>query len=212
MRTSELIRLLAEDGKQPSSPLGKTVALLFLAGVAMIVAIFAAFVGVRPDFSEAIWTERVLFKMAIVISLAVAGFCLLLQLGRPTARLAPWMWFIVALATILLIGSIVELFVIPANQWGSSLNGSNRTLCLVAIPALSIIPLGAAILGLRNGAPRNSTLAGAGAGMAAGAIGAAVYAMYCNNDSPLFVAAWYPVAVGFVVLAGAIAGRATLRW
>ncbi len=212
MKTRDLIQLLVEDGKQPPSPLGKTVTLLFLGGVALIVAIFAVFVGIRPDFSEAIWTERVLFKMGIVVSLAVAGFGLLLQLGRPTARVAPWIWFIAALAAVLLAGSMIELFVIPANLRASSLNGSNRTLCLVAIPALSAIPLGAAILGLRNGAPRSSTLAGAGAGMAAGAVGATLYALNCNNDSPLFVAAWYPIAIGFVVLAGATLGRAALRW
>lgn len=212
MKTRDLIQLLVEDGKQPPSPLGTTVALLFLGGVVLIVAIFAIFVGIRPDFSEAIWTARVVFKMAIVIALAVAGFSLLLQLGRPTARVAPWIWFIAALTAVLLTGSIVELFVIPANQWVSSLNGSNRTLCLVAIPALSIIPLVAAILGLRSGAPRNSTLAGAGAGLAAAAVGATLYALNCNNDSPLFVAAWYPIAIGFVVLTGATLGRATLRW
>lgn len=212
MKTRDLIQLLVEDGKQPSSPLGKTVALVFLGGVALIVAFFAIFVGMRPDFSEAIWTARVGFKMAIVIALAVAGFGLLLQLGRPTARVAPWIWFIVALAAVLLTGSIVELFMIPSDRWSNNLNGSNRTFCLVAIPALSIIPLVAAIVGLRNGAPINSTLAGAGAGLAAGAVGATLYALNCNNDSPLFVAAWYPIAIGFVVLTGAILGRTTLRW
>jgi hypothetical protein len=178
----------------------------------MIVAIFAVFFGVRPDFSEAIWTVRVLFKMAIVIALAVAGFGLLLQLGRPTARVAPWIWFIAALAAVLLTGSFVELLMVPADRWSNNLNGSNRVFCLVAIPALSIIPLVAAIIGLRSGAPRNSTLAGAGAGLAAAAAGATLYALNCNNDSPLFVAAWYPIAIGFVVLTGAILGRATLRW
>jgi hypothetical protein len=212
VKTRDLIQLLVEDGKRPLSPLGTTVALLFLSGAAIVVAIFAVFVGMRPDFSEAIWTVRVVFKMAIVATLAVAGFGLLLQLGRPTARVAPWIWFVAVLAAVLLAGSVVELFVIPANRWVSSLNGSNRTFCLVAIPALSVIPLVAAIIGLRSGAPRNSTLAGAGAGLAAAAVGATLYALNCNNDSPLFVAAWYPIAIGFVVLTGATLGRATLRW
>jgi hypothetical protein len=212
VKTRDLITLLVEDGKQPTPQLGTTITLLFLGGLFIVVAIFAVFVGIRPDFSEAIWTARVLFKMAIVVALAVAGFGLLLQLGRPMAKFAPWIWFIAALAAVLLIGSVVELFMIPANRWVSSLNGTNRMFCLVAIPGLSVIPLVAAIIGLRSGAPRNSTFAGAGAGLAAAAVGAALYALNCNNDSPLFVAAWYPIAIGFVVLIGATLGRTTLRW
>lgn len=212
MKTRDLIQLLAEDGKQPPSPLGRSVALIFLAGVAIIATIFAIFVGLRPDFGEAIGTARVIFKMAIVIALALVGFGLLLQLGRPTARLTSWGWLVAALGAVLVAGAGVELLVVPADRWMTSVNGSNRTLCLVAVPALSVIPLIAAIAALRGSAPRNATWAGAGAGLVAGAVGGTLYALNCNNDSPLFVAAWYPIAIGFVVAAGALTGRYALRW
>ena len=54
--------------------------------------------------------------------------------------------------------------------------------------------------------------AGAAAGFLAGAIGAALYATHCPDDSPLFVAAWYSLAIGFVAALGAVAGSRLLRW
>jgi hypothetical protein len=50
------------------------------------------------------------------------------------------------------------------------------------------------------------------AGLFAGAIGAACYATHCPDDSPLIVAPWYTLAIGFVVAIGAVAGRRLLRW
>ncbi len=64
-------------------------------------------------------------------------------------------------------------------------------------------------------APRRTGTAGscgAAAGLLAGAIGAALYATHCPDDSPLFVATWYTLAIGFVVGLGALAGSRLLRW
>jgi hypothetical protein len=65
---------------------------------------------------------------------------------------------------------------------------------------------------LRHGAPERPDLAEAAAGVFAGAIGAAFYATHCPDDSPLFVATWYSLAIGLVVVAGKLAGRQLLRW
>jgi hypothetical protein len=65
---------------------------------------------------------------------------------------------------------------------------------------------------LRQGAPEHPALAGAAAGLFAGAIGAHLYATHCPDDSPLFVAAWYTLAIAFVVGTGALAGSRCLRW
>jgi hypothetical protein len=43
-------------------------------------------------------------------------------------------------------------------------------------------------------------------------IAATLYASHCTDDSPLFVATWYPI--GFVLMAalGALIGSRVLRW
>ena len=50
-------------------------------------------------------------------------------------------------------------------------------------------------------------LTGAMAGAAAAGVGALVYASSCPDDSPLFVATWYPLATLICMGAGALAGR-----
>jgi len=65
---------------------------------------------------------------------------------------------------------------------------------------------------LRSGAPRSPGLTGALAGAAAAGIAALFYASHCPDDSPLFVATWYPLATLICMGAGALAGRRFLAW
>ena len=50
------------------------------------------------------------------------------------------------------------------------------------------------------------------AGLAAGGLAAAFYASNCTDDSPLFVALWYTLAIGIVTGAGYLAGKRWLTW
>jgi len=70
----------------------------------------------------------------------------------------------------------------------------------------------ASLIVLRAGAVTAPGWAGLASGLAAAALAAAIYAVHCNEDSPLFVAAWYGLAVMLVGGLGAILGRLTLRW
>jgi hypothetical protein len=68
------------------------------------------------------------------------------------------------------------------------------------------------LVALRRGAPLRPGIAGAVAGLCAGGLGAALYATHCIDDSPLFVAVWYSLAIAVVSLVGAVAGSRMLRW
>jgi hypothetical protein len=50
------------------------------------------------------------------------------------------------------------------------------------------------------------------AGLLSAGLGATLYASHCTDDSPLFVATWYPLAIAMVTAVGAIAGRKMLRY
>jgi hypothetical protein len=65
---------------------------------------------------------------------------------------------------------------------------------------------------MRNGAPENPGIAGALAGLMSAGIAATLYASNCFDDSPLFVATWYPLATLLVAGVGFISGRRWLRW
>jgi hypothetical protein len=77
---------------------------------------------------------------------------------------------------------------------------------------LSAVSLVAALAVLRKGAPSSPALAGATAGLLAGALSASIYATHCPDDSPLFFALWYVTALSIVVFAGLLSGRRILRW
>jgi hypothetical protein len=70
----------------------------------------------------------------------------------------------------------------------------------------------AALIALRHGASTRPAFTGAVAGLLAGGLGAAVYASYCPEDSALFLATWYSLAIAIVAIAGAAIGSRALRW
>ncbi len=107
---------------------------------------------------------------------------------------------------------VIELLVLPPDLWQVRLIGHNARICLVLIPLMSAAPLVGTLIALHRGAASNPRLAGAIAGLFAGAFGAALYATHCPDDSPLFVAAWYSLAILIVMSVGALAGSRFLRW
>ena len=80
------------------------------------------------------------------------------------------------------------------------------------IPLIGIGPLAIFLAALRHGAPTRPALAGAVAGLLAGGIAATFYAAHCTDDSPLFVAIWYPIAIAGLALIGAVAAHLCVRW
>jgi len=58
----------------------------------------------------------------------------------------------------------------------------------------------------------NPGVAGATAGLVAGGVGSMLYALTCPDDSPLFVATWYSIAVAVVAGGAAWVGNRLLRW
>jgi hypothetical protein len=77
---------------------------------------------------------------------------------------------------------------------------------------MAAAPAAGLFAALRRAAPARPGLAGAVVGLAAGGIGAILYALTCPDDSPLFVAAWYSFAIVIVTGACSMAGRRWLRW
>jgi hypothetical protein len=211
MRTEELIDLLSRDS---SSRWGLKRTLITAAGIGVMVAatLFFSGIGFRPDIAEAVQSTRFLFKFVVTISLAVAAIDATLRLGRPDGDVAHKVTSLLAVPVLLICAVTIELIVVPENQWMFKLVGHNSRSCLTLIPLLSIGPLICFLIALRQGAPERPGLAGAVSGLAAGGIAATFYAANCNDDSPLFVATWYSIAILMVAVAGGFAGRKLLRW
>jgi hypothetical protein len=211
MDTNELIAALSIDSIRPPAP-GRALTRALIPAVAIAVCLFLATLGLRPHFLSLLGEPRFLFKLLLLDLLAALAGALVLRLFRPGAvpRAAVLALAIPPILLALAIGA--ELVAVPATQWGARLVGSNSMVCLRSIPFLGFAPLIATLLALRYGAPERPALAGAAAGLFAGAIGAAIYATHCPDDSPLFVAVWYPIAIAFMTAVGAMLGARLLRW
>jgi hypothetical protein len=211
VNTDDFISVLAQDSTV-RWPFGRTLAVATASGVAITGLAFFLGVGFRPDIAQALDTGRFLFKFLVTLALATMATGLIWRIARPGIPVGRWNWTLLA-APILLGGAvIVELLVMPESTWMSSLVGTNARHCLTLIPLLAIAPLICLLIALRQGAPARPGIAGAIAGLAASGIAASFYAASCTDDSPLFVATWYPIATVIVVLAGYLAGSRFLKW
>lgn len=211
MRTDDLIELLAQDSSPPR-PFRSVLTAAVAIGIIITAAIFFVGIGFRPDISEAVRSDRFLFKFVVTIALAITATATALRLGRPGERPGRKA-LVLAIAPALLAGAVsIELLIIPESQWMPRLIGHNARFCLTLIPLLSVGPLACFLAALRQGAPSNPGLAGAVAGLAAAGVAATFYAANCNDDSPLFVMTWYPIATLIVTTAGYLIGRKLLQW
>lgn len=212
METNELIRALASDarlrGASSSSVWWGAVGL----AIALAAAIFFPTLGPRPDIATAAETPRFLFKFVVTITLAVSAFGLVRMLSRPAETSRRAMLYLVTAPALIIMAVIVELFLVPPGTWSARLVGTNSMVCLTYIPLMGIGPLAIFLVALRHSAPAKPALAGAVAGLLAGGIAATFYAAQCTDDSPLFVATWYTIAITGLALVGAAGGHRFARW
>ncbi|HEX3494019.1 MAG TPA: NrsF family protein [Methylocella sp.] len=212
MKTGDLIRALAADNEIRAMPLGRALALALISGVAIALGLHFAVLGLRPHLLTLLGEPRLLFKLCLTFLLAALSGALVARIARPGADIRRISLMLAIVPALLVAANLAEFLAVPAAEWGQRLIGSNAIFCLKSIPFLAAAPLVAALLALRQGAPEHPALAGAAGGLFAGAIGAALYATHCPDDSPLFVATWYSLAISFVVMGGALAGGRLLRW
>lgn len=210
MKTNDLIHALASDTTTVGPRLSRLLVWAAVAGLGYAAVVFVMAYGPRTDVMAAMGTVRFPFKLALAALMAASMAPVVARLARPGAPASAWG----ALAAVLILVAAValELVVVPAEQWAMLLIGKNAVLCLISIPLLGAGMLAAGLLALRNGAPTRPTLAGAAVGLFAGAIGALFYAVHCPDDSPLFIAVWYSIALAIMTAVGATLGRSVLRW
>jgi hypothetical protein len=212
VRTSELIAALAADPVPEPVRLGRRVAAALAVGFVGSLAIYAALMGPRPDFADAAQTVRFLLKFVDAFAFALPSLLLTLRLARPDAKPRALAFWLVAPLVLLAAGVVAELIVLPQSEWLARLVGHNSMFCMRMIPLLAAPMLAALIVALRAGAPMHPALTGAMAGASSAGVAALLYASHCPDDSPLFVAAWYPLATLICVAIGALAGRRFLQW
>lgn len=211
MKTDELIQaLVADRDARERFGAGALAGALGL-GLVGSLLVYAATLAPR-DLSTALFQPRFDFKLIVALALALAAVPVVVRLARPDGQPGRATLAVLVAPVLLAIGVLVELAVVDSSAWRSRLIGENAVACLFCIPLLSAPVLAAVILFLRKGAPTRPDLAGVFAGLLGGGLGALLYASHCPDDSPLFVATWYPLAIAAVVLGGRLLSMKLTRW
>lgn len=212
MRTEELIGALVADLTATRTTFRQIFAGAVVLGTVIAAGFFFAFIGLRPDFDHALESARFPLKFLFTLALLTTATGLLSRLAVPGVSAGGWASALLAPPIALAVAVAAELLVLPGAAWWPNLVGSNARLCLMLIPLLSIGPLACLLIALRQGAPSEPGLAGAVAGLVAGGVAATLYASNCTDDSPLFVATWYTLAIVVVSSAGYALGSCLLKW
>lgn len=212
MDTSELIRTLASHARKPARPLSTV--WLWAAGISVAAAalVFFAVLGPRPDIAAAAGTPRFLFKFPFAITLAASAFGCVRALSRPGASWHNAALCIAAAPALLIMAVIAELFALQPNTWSAAMIGRNGLVCMTSIALIGLGPLAVFLWTLHYSAPTRRVIAGSVAGLLAGGIAAVAYAAHCENDSPLFVALWYTLAIAGLAAVGAAGASRFARW
>ena len=180
--------------------------------VFLAAGVFFATLGPRPDIAAAAATPRFLFKFLFAITLAASAFGCVGPLSRPGANWHNAALCIAAAPTLLAMAVIAELVALSPAAWLASMTGRNGPVCMTYITLIGLGPLAIFLWILHGSAATRPAVAGSVAGLLAGGIGAFAYAAQCNDDSPLFVATWYSLAIAGLVALGAAGASRFARW
>lgn len=213
MKTEDLIDSLAADltPVSPRAAAGRIAAAALIGGgVALLLVML--WLGLRPDWPQAVGRMMFWMKAGYALVLAGAGFWCAERLARPAGSARGGLILSLAALTIVAAIGMTRLMAVPADERMTEWLGGSWMRCPGNILALSIPTLALALLAMRRLAPTRLALAGAGAGLFAGGVAAAAYGLHCPETAPIFLATWYSLGVALSTAAGALVGPVALRW
>lgn len=213
METDELIASLSADlPKVTAGAVARRIALGLGAGSLGSAVVMLAWLGLRPDLSQALATPMFWMKFSYAAATGLILAALLARLARPAAR--PGWLAALALAPFAAVATtaLVRFVQAPPETHRVLLMGHSSMICPLRILAIGLPLLAGAVWAVRGLAPTRLGLAGLVCGGCAGAIGAAIYAWACNETSAPFLAIWYTLGMALAAALGAAAGSRLLRW
>ena len=213
MKTGDLIFRLTND-LVPVEPnaVSKRLNRALMVGVTASTALLVVLYGIRSDMPELILTPMFWVRLAFPLATIATAMKLAERLARPGAPLK-LAWFAVTLPFITML--LVAAFIVILTPLGYRLQlivGTTWRVTTANIVLLSLPSLAAVMRAMKGLAPTRLMLAGAGAGLLAGAQGLLVYSLYCSEMSVPFWGVWYVLAILITAGIGAALAPIYLRW
>jgi hypothetical protein len=212
MKTDELVSLLAASAAPvPANAVGRRFSVAMGWGVAGALLLLFT-LGLRDDLAQAASGLMFWIKPAFAAGLALAALVAAERLARPGMRLGPVRAALAVPVLLLwLLAAVVLANAAPA-QRAELIFGESWKSCPLFIALLSLPLFAATLWAMKGLAPTRLTLAGASAGLLAGALSALVYALHCPESAAPFIAVWYVLGISIPTLAGTLLDPRVLRW
>lgn len=213
MKTDALIESLSERARPVSAGMAVRILLIGIGGGVLVsTAAMLLWLGPRPDLGPAMASGMYWMKFFYTLLFAVAGFWTVERLSRPGAPSRAQMIFEALPFAIVAALAFLRLVLARPDARMPMMMGHSSDVCPWRIAILSLPILAGALWSLKRLAPTRPVVAGAAAGLFAGAGGAFVYAFHCDESAMAFVAIWYSFGIVLAGVVGAAAGRLLLRW
>jgi hypothetical protein len=213
MKTDDLIALLATDVAPVNS---RAIPWRFMcrlfAGVWASAVLLWLVLGLNPALKDLPDHSMFWVKFAFPALMAAAAWPLVQRLARPGMKLrrAGAAWVLPLVAMLVLAIWVWHGAAVPERS--ALLFGQTWQVCSISIASLAMPVFVAVFWALRQLAPTQLRLAGASAGLLAGALGALVYAFHCPELAAPFLLVWNGLGMLLPTALGAALGPWLLRW
>ena len=213
MRTDDFVAILATGTQPVAVSAGRQrITIALSCGALGSLLLMMIWLGVRRDIASAALLPMFWVKLAFPAAVLAGALLSAQRLSRPGVRLGhALLWTAVPAIAMWLLAAWVLQSAAPAS-YGRLIFGVSWQVCPLYIATLSLPPMLAVWWALRGLAPTRPALAGAAAGLAAGATGALAYALYCPEMAAPFLSIWYLAGMLIPAVVGAALGPLLLRW
>jgi hypothetical protein len=213
MKTLDLVSMLstgveASDRHMP----GKRFAWALFTGLLGAILLLFTLFGIRSDMPQMLVTPLFWLKAAFPMAVVLPALFVTGRLSRPGSR-ATYGWIALS-APLLAVWLAAAFFIViapPDLRLGLVL-GSSWRVCTLNIILLSVPTFIAMFWAVKGLAPTQLALAGAGAGLLAGAQAVLVYVLYCVEMAVPFWGVWYALGMAIPTIVGTLLGPRLLRW
>lgn len=212
MKTEELITMLASGDSRPQPISRRRMTLQISLGLLVTIILLVTVLGVRVNLAQVVLMPAFWLKLAFVLALARVGWIATMRLSSPGKPIGKVPMMIAAVLLVMWCIAAVQLLLAAPETRSYMFFGNTWRACPLLIAGLSLPIFIALLHALRELAPTRLRLAGAAAGLTAGAIAATVYSLHCTEMMAPFVGFWYVLGMLIPTLVGALIGPRVLRW
>lgn len=212
MQTDDLIASLSDHlVPAPRRMVARRLGLGLALGMAGTFAVLLLTLRLHPHLGHMMHGPAFWMKFTYTAALTVLGLWLVERQSRAGADARMPAWLLLVPVVLLAVAAAVQLSAPDADWWAMTL-GHTARVCSMLILILSLPIFVGVFLAMRALAPTRLTLAGACAGLLAGAASATLYGLHCPEVAAPFILVWYSLGIALATGIGAVIGRWALRW